>query len=66
MNSQIVFDSIPAPNITTQPITVVAARQAEVVTPNFYAAGQAAAVAPSGPSQPRTLAEIEYVIVLHD
>jgi len=49
-----------------EPITVVAACQVEVVTPNFYATGQAAATARSGPSQPRTLAEIECVIVLHD
>jgi len=66
VNSQIVFDSVPAPNIATQPITVVAAHQAEVVTHNFYGAGQAAAAAPSGPLQPRTLAEIECVIVLYD
>jgi hypothetical protein len=65
VNSQIVFDSIPAPNIATQSITIVAARQAEVVTPNFYTAGEAAATVPGGPSQPRTLAEIECVIVLH-
>ena len=35
MNSQIVFDSLPGPNVTMQPITVVAARQAGVVTPNL-------------------------------
>jgi hypothetical protein len=65
VNSQIVFDSVPAPNIASQPITVVAARQVDVDTSNFYATGQAAAMEPSGPLQPKTLAEIECIIILH-